>query len=169
MGMFSEWFDGLAQRQFGKDRTGRLAFFPNGWRKPGYYLDGSNEYTVKALLKMYAIAAGLVNLTGTLAAYGFTQAILFDEHRSPLRRKLEVGLSVYAIAGLLLYIFPALLLWKVYKGLLAGICSPLTAVAPDSIAHAEQSSRQLRTIAILAFAGLLILAIGVFVAVSYRQ
>lgn len=168
MGVFSEWFDGLAERQFGKDKAGRLAFFPHGWRKPGYYVDGSNEYTVKALVKMYAIAAALVNLTGSLAAYGFTQAILFDEQRSPLRRKLEVGLSVYAIAGLLLYILPAVLLWKVYKGLLAGICSPLTGVGSESISHRQQASSQLRTMAILAFAGLLILAIGVFVAVSYR-
>lgn len=36
MGMFSEWTNGLAQGQFGKDEAGRLAFFPHGWRKTGY-------------------------------------------------------------------------------------------------------------------------------------
>ena len=168
MGMFSEWLDSLAQRQFGKDEGGRLAFFPNGWRKPGYYVEGSDATKVSAVIKIYAIAAALINLTGTLAAYGFTQAILFDEHRSPLQRKIEVGLSVYAVAALFLYIFPALLLWKVYKGLLAGICSPLTAVDPRSISHAERSSSQRRTAAILVCVGLLMITIGVFIAVSYR-
>lgn len=64
MGMFSEWLDGLAQRQFGKDEGGRLAFFPYGWRKPGYYVEASDEYKVKALVKIYVVAGAIVNLVG---------------------------------------------------------------------------------------------------------
>lgn len=104
MGMFSDWLDNLAMRQFGNDAGGRLAFFPYGWRRPGYYVEAGDQSKIAALAKIYFIANALTSAVGSSATLAFTQALLFDEH-GPLRRRLEFGFSVYAIAGLFLYIF----------------------------------------------------------------
>ncbi len=132
MGMFSEWLDNNAQRYFGKDEGGRLAFFPYGWRRPGYYVEASDENKIKALVTIYVVAVALVNLVGSTASIAVTDALVIGE-RVPLVEKLEFGLIVYAISAALFYALPALLLWKLYRGLLARLCSPLTTVGPGSI------------------------------------
>lgn len=104
-----------------------------------------------------------------MAALAFTQALMFDERSTPLGRKLEFGLSVYAIAGLLLYILPALLLWKVYRGLVTGLCSPLTAVGPDSGYRFQPPARRIAPIVFLVLAGVLFLFLGILAAISSRH
>ena len=168
MGMFHEWLDCAAQRSFGQDASGRSAFFPYGWRKPGYYVEAGDVSKIKSLVKLYALAAALINLVGSTAALAFTEALIADEQSSPLRRKLELGLSVYAIAGLLSYILPLLLLWRVYRDLVASLCSPLTPVGAETI-HPMQSSWNRRTPALLAFICLLLLGAAIVLAVSYRR
>lgn len=168
MGVFSEWLEGVADRQFGKAADGRLAFFPRGWRRPGYYVEASNESKVKALVKIYFVSSALLNLVGSIAAIAFTQSLVFDERSAPLKRKLELGLTVYSVSALVMFILPCLLLWKIYKELLARVCSELVTVESDSVSQFEQTPRRHSAAVVLVLTGVLLLALGVIAAVSYR-
>lgn len=165
MGMW----DTFADRQFAKDENGRLVFLPRGPRRPAYFVDSNDESKIKSLVKVYGVAAAMINLTGSMASIAFTQALTFDERTAPLASKLKFGLVVYAISSALLYIGPALLLWNVYRGVVDGLCSSLTSVDPASLRLTRLPSTSRRTVLILVVAGLLILGLGIFAAVSYRH
>jgi hypothetical protein len=167
MGLFSEVLDNLTQGRFGKDESGRLVFLPFGPRRPGYYVDAADEHKITSLVKIYAVAGALINLVGSVAAFALSQALLFDHRSGPLLKKLETSIAVYSICAVLLYIAPALILWNVYRGVMAGLCSSLATVRPESIHPIKRASR-IQTVLIIIFAGCMVLAIGVFVAVSYR-
>jgi hypothetical protein len=167
MELFSDVLDNLIRGRFGKDEAGRLVFLPFGPRRPGYYIDAGDEYKITSLVKIYAVAGALINLVGSVAAFALYQALLFDHRSGPLLKKLETSIVVYSICAVLLYIAPALILWNVYRGVMAGLCSSLAAVGPGSI-HPINSSSRLRTVLIIISAGFLVIAIGIFVAVSYR-
>jgi hypothetical protein len=96
MGMFSRWLDSLAQQQFRIDTGGRFVFVPFGPRRTGYYVEAGDEPKLKALVTMYFLARSLVYLLGSTATFMFTQSLLSDERTSPLRRKLELGFTVYS-------------------------------------------------------------------------
>ena len=168
MGMFSGWLDGIAQRQFGKDEAGRVAFFPYGWRRSGYFVEAPDESKITALVKMYAVASALINLLGSMTAYALTQSLIFDQHSIPLRRKLELALSVYSISALILFILPALLLWKVYRGLVAGLCSPLPAVGPESVRQIKPPTAVRAQLVLVGF-GTAILVLGILLALTARH
>ena len=103
-------------------------------------------------------------MAGSVAAYAFTEALILGERCSPLRRKLEVGLGVYSISALLLFIGPGLLLLKVYKDAVLGICSSLTTVGPESIRGMKQSSSTRRAQLILVVCGAAIVFLGTMLA-----
>jgi len=104
-----------------------------------------------------------------MASLAFTQALTFDDRSAPLASKLKFGLVVYAISSILLFIGPALILWGVYRGVVAGLCSPLTALDPASLRLARPPSSQHRSRLIVIFAALLILLLGVLAMVAYRR
>jgi len=170
MGIFSQWLDNLAQRQFRKDGAGRSVFAPFGLRRPGYYVESSDADKIKPLVKMYALASALINVVGSLATLAFTQALVFDERSMPLRKKLEFGFTVYSIAGLLIYVFPALLLWRVYRGLITDLCSSLPTVEPDSLRQMKRSSNNFPAAPLLVLIAISILILGIVLvfAVSRR-
>jgi hypothetical protein len=169
MGMFAGIFETFAERQFARDESGRLVFLPRGARRTGYYLAGSEESKFKSLAKVYGAAAMLINLTGSTASIAFTQALTFDERSAPLASKLRFGLVVYAISAILLYVGPALILGSVYRGVVAGLCSPLTAVDPASLRLTHPPSKQHRNRVIVIFAATLILLLGVLAMIAYRR
>lgn len=171
MGMFSGVLDHLARGRFMNDPSGRLAFFPFGSRRPGYYVDAADESKIKAPVKIYVVAGALINLLGTVAAIWFAQALVSDERSEPLKSKLELGLVVYVISALLLYVLPALLLWKVYKGAVTEVCSSLTAVEPQSVGEMRPSPTRFPTVFILIAAGAFVLLLGValLLLVSHRS
>ncbi|HTW58764.1 MAG TPA: hypothetical protein VMD99_11580 [Terriglobales bacterium] len=158
--------DTFADRQFAKEQSGRLVFLPRGPRRPAYFVDSADENKLKSLVKVYGVAAALINLTGTIASLAFTQALTFDQRSAPLAYKLRFGLVVYAISATLLYIGPALLLWNVYRGVVDGLCSSLTTVDPESLRLTRLHSSSRRSWLILLFAGLLILGLGIFFATN---
>jgi len=164
MGMW----DKFADRQFAKDENGRLVFLPRGRHRPAYFVDSSDESKLKSVVKVYGVAAAIINLTGSMASLAFTQALTFDERSAPLAYKLRFGLVVYAISSALLYIGPALLLWNVYRRVLDGLCSSLTTVDPASLQLARLPSTSYQAVAILLLTGLLLLTLGIFFAISYR-
>ncbi len=129
MGMW----DNFADRQFAKDESGKLVFLPRGPRRPAYFVDSTDEYKIKSLVKVYLVAAMIINLTGSVASIAVTQSLTFDERSAPLAYKLKFWLVVYAISATLLYIGPALLLWNVYRGVVDGLCSGLTSVDRASV------------------------------------
>jgi hypothetical protein len=171
MGMFSGVLDHLARYRFLTDSSGRLAVFPFGSRRPGYYVDAADETKIKALVKIYVVAAALINVVGSVAALGFTQALVADERSAPLRSQLEFGLVVYVISALLLYLLPALLLWKVYKGAVTEVCSSLTAVESDSVREMKPLPTPFPAVLILISAGAFVLLVGValMLLVSHRS
>jgi hypothetical protein len=167
MGLFSEVLDNLIRGRFGKDESGRLVFLPFGPRRPGYYVDAADEYKITSLVKLYAVAGALINLVGSVAAFALSQALLFDHRSGPLLKKLETSIVVYSICAVLLYLAPALILWNVYREVMAGLCSSLATVGPESIRPIKRS-RRLRTLLVIIAVGFMVIAIGIFVAVSYR-
>lgn len=168
MGMFSGMLDNFAQQQFARDENGSVVFLPRGPRRSGYYIAAADESKFKSLVKVYGIAAVLINLAGSMASTAFAQAITFEERTAPLASKLRFSLITYAISALVLYIGPALVLWSVYRREVTGLCSSLTAVDPASVHLTAPPSSARRTAVILIVAGMLILALGIFAAVSFR-
>jgi hypothetical protein len=163
MGMFSKWLDRNVECHFGKDAAGRLAFFPHGWRRPGYYIEASDEYQIKALVAMYTVAAALLSTLGSTGSIVFM--VMADDTKTS-RRTLESGLIAYAISFALLYVLPALLLWKTYRGLLDGVCSSLP-VGPESIRGLRRPPSN-RRIAVVLVVAAIVLALSVAVIVRYR-
>jgi hypothetical protein len=161
--------DNFADRQFVEDEIGRLVFLPRGPRRPGYFVDTTDEHKIKSLVKIYTLAAAIINLTGSMASIAFTQALTFDEHSTSLAHKLKFGLVVYAISSSLLYIGPALLLWNVYRGVVDKLCSSLMSVDSVSLRMTPRASTSRPAVVILLLAGLLLLALGIFFAIGYRR
>ncbi len=160
--------DNLADRQFAKDESGKLVFLPRGPRRLAYFVDTPDEPKIKSLVKVYIVAAQLINVTGSTAAIAITQSLTFDERSAPLAYKLKFGLVVYAITATLLYIGPGLLLWNVYRGVVDRLCSSLPTADPAAL-RLTQLSGSRRLWVILVCAGLLILALGIFFAIGYRR
>ena len=169
MRMLSGLLDNFAKGQFAKDESGRTVFLPRGPRRPGYYVGASDESSFKSLVKVYGVAAMLINLIGSTATIAFAQAMTFEERSAPLASKLKFGLVVYAISSAILYIGPALLFWNVYRGEVAALCSSLDNVDPASVRLPCPSSNTRRTALVLLIAGLLILALGILAATSVRR
>lgn len=169
MGMPSGMLDIFATRQFAKDESGRSVFLPRGPRRAGYYVGASEESGLKPLVKLYGVAAALINLVGSTASYAFTTWLLSSERSAPLASRLKFGLFVYAIAASILYIGPALLLWNVYRKEVAALCSSLDAVDPASVHLTSEHSDVRRTALLVVFAGLLVLVLGILLAISFRH
>lgn len=170
MGMFSRALDDLIQVRFRKGESGRLVFLPFSARRGGYYVDPSNEFAIKSLVKLYAVASALINLVGSLCCYALTSALIGYHRSVPLAKQIETMVAVYVVAAFFLYILPALILWKVYRGMVTGFCSPLTVVAPEAILQMNQPSSRLRNrlVAVCVVCGLMALGVGLLVASSYR-
>ena len=167
--MFAGMLDNFAERQFAKDETGALVFLPRGPRRTGYYVGSPDEHALKSIVKVYSVAAALINLTGSTASLAFTQALTFDDRSAPLASKLKFGLVVYAISAILLYIGPALIFWNVYRGVLSRMCSPLTAVEPGTVRLISPPFSQRRNALLVVCAGLVVLALAILAAISFRR
>jgi hypothetical protein len=161
MGMFSRWLDGAAQRHFAKDEGGRTVFLPRGQRHLCYYIDAADESRLKSLVKIYAIAAALINLTGSMASLGFTQALTFD-HGYARPEKMKFVLVVYLICSALFYIGPVLILWKVYRDALTALCAPLAVADSASLKFLPKDSGRLLLVVMLVAGILILLALGLF-------
>ena len=165
MGMF----DNFADCQFAKDENGKLVFLPRGPHRAGYFVDAEDEQKIKPLVKIYGVAAMIVNLTGSMASIFLSQALTFDERSTSLAHKLKFGLGVYAISAALLYIGPALLLWNVYRGTVDGLCSSLPTVDPTSLRLTQLPWTSRRAVVVMVVIGLLAIALGIFVLTGYRR
>jgi len=168
MGVLSGILNSFAESQFAKDESGRVVFLPRGPRRLGYYV-GSDESRFKPVVKMYGLAATLINLTGSTASFAFLQALTFDQRSGTLASRLRFALVVYAISATILYIGPALLLWSVYRGVVTDLCSSLPTVEPGSVSLVNPALSQRRTVVLVCVALALVLALGIFAAVSYRR
>lgn len=167
MGMFSGWIDQAIALRFRKDASGRLVFLPFGPRKPGYYADApSDEPKLKSLVKMYTVAAALINLMGSLGSYAITQATVVHNRSVPLAKELENALAAYSISVLVLLILPAWLLWKTYRGLIKELCASLSPVGPESIREMEKPSLPFRRRLIIISVGLMIVGLAIAVAAT---
>jgi len=158
MGMFSGVLDHLARNRFMSDSSGRLAVFPFGSRRPGYYVDAPDESKIKSLVKLYVVAAALVNLVGSLSCYLLAQTQI--DRSCSLTLQFERSAGVYAISAIFLLILPAVALWSVYKGAVAEACASLTAVGPESVGEMKPPPNQFRTVLILVSVGSFVLLIG---------
>jgi hypothetical protein len=161
--------DSFADRQFAKGENGKLVFLPRGPRRSGYFVASEDEQKMKSVVKMYGIAAIIVNLTGPFASMALTQMLTFEERSAPLAHKLKFGLVVYVISCSFLYIGPALLLWNVYRGVVDGLCSSLTRADPASLRMTPLPSTSRQAVVLLVFTGLVLITLGIFFATSYRR
>jgi len=169
MGVPSGILDIFAARQFAKDESGRVVFLPRGPRRAGYYVGAPDESKFKSLVKVYGVAAALINLAASTASYAFTSWLTSSERCASLASRLKLGLVVYAISSSVFYIGPALLLWDVYRKEVAELCSSLDAVDPASVRLTSEHAGVRRTALVFLFAGLLVLALGIMLAISFRR
>jgi hypothetical protein len=168
MGMFSGALDNLLRQRFRTDESGHLVFLPYGSRKSGYYIEASDEYKIKSLVKIYAVAGVLINLMGYIASYSIAEALTFNNHSGTLASRVETGAVIYFVSALILLILPALVLWYVYKGVITGICSALPTVSPESIRQMARPQSQHRTVLALLWAGIIVIGVGLLLMVRYR-
>lgn len=162
-------WENFADRSFAKDEAGRLVFLPSGPRRTAYLVDAADAQKIRPLVKIYGLAAALINMTGSTAALAFTAWLASDEHPASLAHKLEFGAVICAISASLLFYGPALLLWKVYRGSLDEISLSLTSVDPSSVHLMRLASRSNRAVVMAVVMGLLLLVLGIVLAVSYRH
>jgi hypothetical protein len=171
MGMFSRWLDGTAQRHFAKDQSGRMVFIDRGLargqRHSCYYVDAADQSQLKAFVKMYAIAFALVSFTGSMASLGFAEALALD-HGYLLPEKIKLVLVVYLICSALFYVGPAVILWKVYRDAVTGLCGSLTVADPASVRSVATDSGRILWLALFAGA-VLLLAVGLFLLAGRRH
>ena len=160
--------DNLADRHFATVESGRLVVLPRGPKRPGYFVDSADENKIRSLVKIYVVAALLIQGIGSTASIAITQSLAFDRHSATLAHQLKVGLVVYAIASTLLYFGPAVLLWNVYRRAVDGICSSLTSVDRASVRlEPLRSARPWRVL--LALLAVLLVVMGAILALaSYR-
>jgi hypothetical protein len=161
--------DTFAARQFAKDESGRLVFLPRGGRHTGYYISDSDESKFKSLVKVYGLGGMLINLTGSTASIALTLALVIDDRSEPLASRLRFGIVLYLICAVLLYLGPALIFWNMYRGVLARLCSSLTAVEPTVLRLTPLPSNQRRSAIILVVLALLIFVLILGVLISYRR
>jgi hypothetical protein len=159
----------FADRHFARDETGRLVFFPRGSRGTAYFVNATDAEKIKPMLKIYAVAAALINLTGSTASMAITLWLVFDAHPASVAAKLRFGAMVYAISASLLYYGPALLLWKVFRGYLDELSSSLTKVDPSSLRLTDPPLHSNRALVLVLVAGFLLLGLGIFFAISWRH
>jgi hypothetical protein len=155
MGMLSRWLDSITYRQFAKDASGHMVFFPRGRRHFCYYVDAADETRLRSLVRMYAIGGALINFTGSMASLGFTEALAFD-HGHALPERMKFVLIVFLICVALFSVGPALILWIVYRDAVNGVCGPLAVVDPSSLRLVPTNWSTIR-IWVALFAGALIL------------
>jgi hypothetical protein len=122
-------WDKFADRQFAKDESGRLVFLPRGPHRPAYFIDSTDENKLKSLVKVYGVAAAIINLTGSVASLAFYPGARIRRAFRSAGLQAEIwpcGLRDFLRAPL--HRGPALLLWNVYRRVLDGLCSSLTTV-----------------------------------------
>lgn len=163
MGMFSSWVGQLFDAGCRKDSAGRLVFLPYGRRGAGYYLDSSSNYqNVKALASMYAAASMLFQVLGSTGSLIIVMAATVDR-RDPLAFKLELALIVYTFSSFTFCWLPMLVIWRLYKSLLPGLCSSLEQVGPEAMGNLQTIPNSLRRHGmIVAFAGVLVMLAVIF-------
>jgi len=162
-------WENAASRQFARDESGRLVFLPSGRRRTAYIVDNADETKFRSLVKVYLVGAALVNIIGSTASLGLTQALTFDERSAPLGHKIKFGLVVYAISAALFYVGPGLLLWKVYRGAIGALCASLIPVDASSLRLTCVSSGSNRTVVRVLLMGLVFVTLGILLAISYRH
>jgi hypothetical protein len=128
--LFSKAMDYHVERQFRKDRSGRLVFLPFGPKGKGYFVDSkSDEEKIRSFVKMFRSASALLSLLVFPTVYA-PGLILNIYARMPLRNKL-MTFAEFASLFLLLLIAVAWTLWAVYKETVPGLTSSLSEVGPD--------------------------------------
>jgi hypothetical protein len=163
MGMLSGWIEQLVVARCRRDASGRLVFLPNGKRREGFYLDSTPDYQkVKALIGIYSLASILFQVLGSTSAVVVALGAS-DSHPGSLVGRLEFGLVVYVISAFTLQWLPMLLLWRLYRALLPELCSSLQEVSPESMGKLQTIPNPMpRRGLIVAFAGLLVMAVIIF-------
>jgi hypothetical protein len=167
MAALSGWVSYLVETQFRKDQNGRVVFLP-GMTGTGYYVDNASEIEkIKSPMAVYTAAVIFVELLGSLCCIAIMMAIAFSDPSVPVGHRIRVGLAVYLIVSLPFMIFPRWLLGKLYREMIPGICSSLSAATAESIEGARRnlvSSR--RRMLLLVGLTLLMIAIVLIVLVG---
>jgi len=166
--LFSRLIDLGVESQFRKDPSGRLAFLPLGARNKAYFVDSkSEEEKIRAFVKMYRSASAMISwMTSGILVLGL---MLHDYARSNSREySLAFAVGVPVFLWLLLIAF-MLMLWGLYKRTVPSFTASLTEVGPDVKAQLRAiSPRPRRVVLVFVAAGLFLMAVAIFAAVSYK-
>jgi hypothetical protein len=165
MGTFSQWLDGTAQH-FGEDPNGRMAFLPRGRRHFCYYIDVADESRLKAVVRIYTIAAALINAVGSVASFALTEALTFGHGSS--YEKYELFFFVYLICSTLFFFGPAAILKRIYRNEVSKLCAPLPVADPTSL-RLMVNTGNLRIALALVGSATILLALGLLLLVPHHH
>jgi hypothetical protein len=159
--LFSRVINAAVDRQFRKDRNGRLVYIPFSLKRKCYFVDSNaDEEKIRALVRMFKSAITVIPLVTypIIAAPGF---ILEDYAGLSLRgHRLTIALGVPLFLWLVLTGF-MWMLWSLYKGAIPGLTASLSEVGPEVMGELREfSQRTQRPMALIA-AGLFIVALAV--------
>jgi len=168
MSLFSRLMDYGVESHFRKDPSGRLVFLPFGPRKKAYFVDTkSDEEKIRAFVKMYRSATAMISwMTTGILILGL---MLHDYARSnPREYSLAFTLGLPLFLWLLLIAF-MLMLWGLYKRTVPGFTASLPEVGPDVRGQLSAISQRPRVLVLVFLAaGLFLMAVAIFAAVSHR-
>jgi hypothetical protein len=168
MSLFSRLMDYGVESHFRKDPSGRLVFLPFGPRKKAYFVDTkSDEEKIRSFVRMYRSASTLISWMGQFPIYA--TGFIFTAYlgATPLRNRLTalvVTSSIYMLVSLALI----WMLWGAYKQTVPSVTASLSEVGPDVRGQLSTISPRPRIVLVCLAAGLLLLAVALFAAVSHR-
>jgi hypothetical protein len=119
-------------------------------------------------VKMYAIASALINFIGSMASLGFTEALTLD-HGYLLPERLKLALAIYLVCSVVFFIGPALILWRVYRDAVNGLCASLAVADPSSLHLLPRNSGHIRMTILLLGAAFILIAVGLFLLTMRRH
>lgn len=160
----------IADVHFRKVLSGQLVFIPFTRRGKCYFVDSkADEEKIRAFVKMYRIPNTVISLL--LCPIVMVPALILEDYGrlTPRAHRLTIALG---IAGYfwLTFIALAVMLWLVYRAAVPGLTASLTEIGPEiktqliALSAEQRGTRRVGLICV--FAGLILLGIVLFLALT---
>jgi hypothetical protein len=159
--LFSKMMDTAVDRQFRKDRSGRLVFIPFNLKRKCYFVDSqADEEKIRALVRMFRSAFTVI----PLVTYPIITApgLILEDYAglTPKGHRLAIALGIPLFLWLVLTGI-IWMLWSLYKRAIPGLTASLSEVGPDVMGELREFSQRLRRPMLLSIvAGMFLVALA---------
>jgi hypothetical protein len=151
-------------RQFRKDRNGRLVFVPFGLKRKCYFVDSkADEEKIRALVRMYRSATTVISLV--IYPIIMAPGLFLDDYAglSPRGHRLAIAIGIPIHIWLILIGF-LWMLWRLYKRAIPGLTASLAEVGPDVKGELREVSKVAVHRPALVIVAVLLLIVGALLA-----